>query len=158
MSHRFIKTVALFSAVVLAACSGDVTSPTSTSSNALAPRAILDPNEGIRIITDSVDASGNTILVQEFPMGIVTQADGTASAVASVTIKSVISGTASSSKACITSSIVATDALPDVSLSIKKSGGCNKDIEILIQQGNLKATFKFSMVPGRTVIDSGALR
>jgi hypothetical protein len=36
--------------------------------------------------------------------------------------------------------------------------GCNKDIEKLIEHGGLKATVKFSMVPGKTVIDSGLLR
>jgi hypothetical protein len=57
-------------------------------------------------------------------------------------------------------SIVRMEAIPGIRLTIKKSGGCNKDIEILIEQPatNKKATFKFSMVPGKTVIDSGLLR
>jgi len=38
--------------------------------------------------------------------------------------------------------------------------GCNKAIEMLVTEAHtgLTATFRFSMVPGKTVIDSGLLR
>jgi hypothetical protein len=159
MSRRIVSTLALASVAVLAACSGDVTSPTSNI-RSITPSALLSPDEGVRIISDSVDASGNTILVQEFGMGSYTLPTGEYGTVASVTIKSILPGTVTSSKTCLTHSIVATDAMPDVRLSIRKSGGCNKDIEILIEQTSTgkKAIFKFSMVPGKTVIDSGLLR
>ena len=94
-------------------------------------------------------------------MGSYTDANGDFATVASVTIRTFIPNTSpAESGYCLTHSIVGTEAIPGITLTIKKSGGCNKDIEILIEQPatKKKATFKFSMVPGKTVIDTGLLR
>ena len=108
-----------------------------------------------------MDANGNTILVQEFGIGAYTLPTGEYATVASVTIQSILPGSSSvTSKTCLTHSILRTETTPGNTLTIKNSAGSNKDIEILVEQPatGLKATFRFSMVPGKTVIDSGFLR
>jgi len=159
MSRRLISSLVLVAAAALAGCSTDPISPTAARPDR--PSTLLGPNEGVRVLTDSVDASGNTILVQEFGMGSYTDENGDGATVASVVIRTFIPNVPpTASSYCLTHSIVRTEAIPGITLTIKKSGGCNKDIEILIEQPatKKKATFKFSMVPGKTVIDSGLLR
>src|SRR5689334_13556816 len=109
MSRRIASALAFASVAILAACSSDVTSPTSNTISSITPSALLSPDEGVRLISDSVDANGNTILVQEFGMGAYTLPTGEYGTVASVTIKSILPGTVTSSKTCLTHSIVATD-------------------------------------------------
>jgi len=55
---------------------------------------------------------------------------------------------------------VRTEANPGHTFTIKKSGGCDKDVVVLIEQksNRLKGTFSFSMVFGKTVIDQAVLR
>jgi len=161
MSSRLLSCLALIGTAALAACSTDPMSPTATARPTTAS-ALLAPGEGVRLISDSVDARGNTILVQEFGIGAYTLPTGEYGTVASVVIQSILPGpsTPVTSKTCLTHSIVRTETTPGNVLTVKKSGGCNKDIEILIEQQatGLRATFRFSMVPGKTVIDSGLLR
>lgn len=165
MLHRILRgataaTAFVATAILTAACSGDPVAPSAAD----APAFLLGPDEGVRVVSDSVDANGNTILVQEFAAGVYTLPSGEGGSVASVTIRSFIpawpAGTTVSSTPCITNSIVSTDAAPGNTLSIKKSGGCDKDVVVLIEQKatKRKATFSFSMVFGKTVIDAGLLR
>ena len=159
MPRRLLSSIVLLAAAALAGCSADPVSP--TAARPVSASALLGPNEVSRTITDSVDASGNIISVGEFGMGAYTDANGDFATVASVVIRTFIpNGSPASSGYCLTHSIVRTEAIPGIRLTIKKSGGCNKDIEILIEQpaAKKKATFKFSMVPGKTVIDTGLLR
>jgi hypothetical protein len=159
MSHRLLSSFVFIAAAALAGCTTDPISP--TAARPVRASALLGPNEGVRVLTDSVDANGNTTLVQEFGMGVYTLPNGDGGTVASVIIRTFIPNVSpTSSSYCLTHSIVSTEAIEGIKLTIKKSGGCNKDIEILIEQPatKQKATFRFSMVPGKTVIDSGLLR
>jgi hypothetical protein len=162
MTRRLLRCAAIAAAALLAACSADPVSPDGVLSTA--PSTLLAPKEGVRLVSDSVDDRGNTILVQEFGMGYYTLPNGDGASVASVTIRSSIpvwpEGATYFSPPCITHSIVATETTPGSTISIKKSGGCDKDVVILIEQKatRRKATFSFSMVFGKTVIDAGQLR
>jgi hypothetical protein len=163
MSNRLLNhTLAACALAFLAACSGDPVSPTADVA-LRTPSSLIAPNEFTRIVSDSVDAYGNTILVQEFGMGFYTLPNGDGASVASVTIRSSIPGSpgaAGTSGACITHSIVQTETTPGNTLTVKKAGGCDRDVVILIEQKatRRKATFSFSMVFGKTVIDAGELR
>lgn len=148
--------------LVLAGCSAsDVASPVVPGPALATPSALVSA-DGVGFFSDSTDAAGNVILTQEFAAGGYENGDGTYGSVASVTVRTVIHAyVPSATSQCVSSTIVATDALPGVALSVKKAGGgCNKDIEVLVEQKTpkRKATFKFSMVPGKTVIDSGLLK
>lgn len=163
MSTRFLRRGLGISAIALvAACSGDPVGPAADAALPT-PASLIAPNEFMRIVSDSVDAYGNTILVQEFGMGFYTLPNGDGASVASVTIRSSIPGSpgaVGTSGACITHSIVRTETTPGNTLSVKKAGGCDRDIVILIEQQatRRKATFSFSMAFGKTVIDAGTLR
>ena len=161
MSYRLLGSALLAAAVLsTAACSSDPVSPAVNG----APSFLLGPDEGVRVLTDSVDTYGNTILVQEFAAGSYTLPSGEPAVAGSVTIRSFIpawpAGTTVSSTPCITNTLVRTEANPGNTFTVKKSGGCDKDVVVLIEQKGtrLKGTFSFSMVFGKTVIDQGALR
>lgn len=160
MTHRLLRGALAAAAIFTSACSSDPVSPAASS----APSFLLGPDEGVRVVSDSVDDRGNTILVQEFAAGVYTTPTGEGGSVASITIRSFIpawpEGTTVSSTPCITNSIVSTETTPGNTLNVKKSGGCDKDVVVLIEQKatRRKATFSFSMVFGKTVIDAGLLR
>jgi hypothetical protein len=163
MTTRLLRGLTVAAVSLLVACSADPVGPASDAA-ALTPSALVGPDEFVRVVSDSVDAYGNTILVQEFGMGFYTLPSGESGSVASVTIRSSIPAwpeTATyASPPCITHSIVRTETTPGNTLSVKKSGGCDRDVVILVEQKatRRKATFSFSMVFGKTVIDGGLLR
>jgi hypothetical protein len=149
----------------LAACStGDPVSPARTSPAAV-PSLLL--SDGVTTYSDSTDASGNTILVQEIAAAVDTRqigANGEYASYGSVTIKSVIprvpEGATYTSMPCITHSIEKVETVPGWTYSIKKPGGCDRDVLVSFESKSprLRAEFKFSMVFGKTVIDAGAVR
>jgi hypothetical protein len=158
--RSFSVTTSLAAVALISACTSDPVAPFD-SGELSAPSFLIGPN-GEAFFVDSVDAQGNTILIQELAAGTTQNASGDFTAVASVTVRTVIPylPAGAVSGACITSTIYRMETTPGITLSVKKPGGCDKDIQVLVEQKatRKKATFKFSMVFGKTVIDSGLLK
>lgn len=149
-------------AALIAACA-DSTAPVPGSSLRPndTPSALLGSDEGVRIITDSVDARGNTIMIAEYAAGV-SQNDPTAAPIGSVVIQTLIPFVASGSSKtpCITSTIVRTETVAGWTASVKKAGGCDKDIQVQFENKELKqrADFSFLYIFGKTRIDSGLIK
>ena len=156
------RLAALCAVIVLGACQSESVSAPSTPVAPSAPSALLAPGEFNRTLQDTTDAAGNHILVVEYAAGTFIGPDGVSGSVASVTIKTVIPGTASSSSSgtCITSTIQAVETTSGWTSDITKSGGCNKEIGVRFENRTTKqrADFSFLMIPGKTRIDAGAVR
>ena len=155
--HKLLRLSAVASIAALAACQSDVVGPSSSVASDT-PSLLVAPGENLNTIADSVDASGNHIMVTEYAAG--TTAAGTS--VASVTIRTVVPNVAgsTSSGACITSTIQRIETTPGWTSSVKKSGGCDKTIEVLLENKSTgqKAVFSFLYIFGKTRIDFGAVR
>ena len=159
MRSTLVRLSSLAAIAMLAACANDTANPIAPNDAAPAsPSFLVAPGQNFNTLVDSVDAAGNHLTVAEWAAGILP--DG--SSVASVTIRTFIPATSStsSSDVCITSSIVSTDEMPGWTASIKKTGGCNKDIEVLFENETTRqsADFRFQMEPGKTRIDLGLVR
>jgi len=159
-SYRISTAAVLFVAGMLAACGRDAVSPD------LAPRApivgpslLLAPGEFNHTIVDSTDSAGNHVTVTEWAAGTYTQPDGVTASVASVTVKTVVPPT-NGSGSCITSTVVSTETTPGWTATIKKPGGCDKEIVVTLENDttNQKAEFRYLVVFGKTRIDVGAVR
>lgn len=156
----------LAAAALLAACGSDVASPAAArpSASASQPALLIDPGEGVRTILDTVDASGNRTMVAEYPAGMIRDADGDIIAyIGSVTIRTFIpvsSSGATSRGPCITSTIETTETTPGWTASIKKPGGCDKEIEVQFENASTRqrADFSFLYIAGKTRIDFGTVR
>jgi hypothetical protein len=152
----------LLLAAVFAACA-DATSPAPISSlrPTSTPSALLGANEGVRLISDSVDAQGTSITVAEYPAGILLN-DSVTPPIGSVVIQTIIPAiTAGTSKTpCITRTIVRTETVVGWTASVKKAGGCDKEIEVQFENraAKLRADFSFLFIPGKTRIDSGLIK
>jgi len=158
LSH--LAPVAL--AALFAACA-DITASSSSASLRAAdkPAALLSAGEGIRTILDSVDARGNTTVIAEYAAG--TDLDNPdAPAIGSVTIRTLIPAVASGSSRtpCITSTIVATETVAGWTSSVKKPGGCDKEIQVQFENKSTRqrADFSFLYIFGKTRIDFGAIK
>jgi hypothetical protein len=140
----------------LAACSADAVGPTEAAAPAtLKPSFLLAPGEGLKILADYVDAAGNHVMIAEY--GAAAPPDG--DYLASVTIKTVIPASGPISGACITSTIQKVDVTPGLSFSIKKPGGCDKEIAVSFRtRTGERALFRFLMIYGKTKIDAGLLQ
>lgn len=160
--RSLLRFSAVASIAALAACQSDVVAPTRSVAATDTPSFLLGPDEGMRIITDSVDSSGNTIMIAEYAAGTYTTTDGSGGSVASVTIRTVIPRVAGgdSSGACITSSIERIETTPGWTATVKKPGGCDKTIEVGLENRTTrqKAVFSFLYIFGKTRIDFGAVR
>ena len=167
-ARPLVRRLAFFAALTtLAACAAEPLAPAANdqagSVAALTPSFLLSPEESQRTIADSTDAPGNHVMVVEYAAGTYTLADGTGGSVASVTIKTVIPfsplGT-SSSGACITSTVQAVDATPGWTASVKKPGGCDREIVVSLENRatGQRAQFSFLYIFGKTRIDFGAVR
>ena len=158
MRSLVVRLSSLAAIAMLAACANDTTNPISPNHAApAAPSHLVAPGQSFNTLVDSVDTAGNHLIVDEWAAGILP--DG--SSVASVTIRTFIPATSGtkSSDVCITSTVVSTETTPGWSATIKKSGGCNKEIEVELENGttNQKADFRFQMEPGKTRVDLGAV-
>ena len=159
MKLSYLAPLAL--AALLAACA-DTTAPAPAPAlhSSDRPTALLAAGEGVRIITDSTDARGNTTMIAEYAAGVyLDQPD--APAIGSVVIKTVIPAIVSGSTKtpCITSTIVRTETVEGWTASVKKPGGCDKDIQVQFENASLKqrADFSFLYIFGKTRIDGGAI-
>jgi hypothetical protein len=163
-THR--PLLALLAAVTLAACGRDIAAPDATAPAPRPPSFLLGPDESVRMISDSTDARGNEIMVAEYAAGVYLNLSddplGVGGSVASVTIKTVIPAitAGSSSGPCITSSIVQIQTTSGWVSSVKKPGGCDKEIVVGLENRtrNVKAQFSFLYIFGKTRIDSGLIR
>ena len=154
--------------VLLAACQRDVVAPVATgpAAVALAPSAtpahLLTTDEYIRILVDSTDARGNHVMVAEYPAGIETLADGSSRYVASIVVRSFMPAapSGSSSGACITSTIDRMETLAGWTTSVKKPGGCDKEIVVALENRTTGQRSQFSLlyIPGKTRVDTGIVR
>ena len=157
-----VRPAALCAVLVLGACQSESVSAPSARVGPSAPSALLAPGEATRTLQDTTDAADNHILVVEYAAGVFIGPDGLNGSVASVIIKTVIPGTASgsSSDVCITSTIQGVETTSGWTSTIKKSGGCNKEIAVRFENGTTqqRADFSFLMIPGKTRIDLGAVR
>ena len=156
-SYRITRIVpALALAAALAACGRDPVTPEVARPAPAAAHFLLGPGEFNRTVSDTTDAAGNEVTVTEYAAGTYTQPDGLTASVASVTIKTVIPPT-NGSGSCITSTVVGVETTAGWTADVKKSGGCDKDIVVELQNAatRQKATFKFLMKFGETRIDAG---
>lgn len=164
VTRNIATTFAFAGLIALAACQ-DATSPIA-GQKAFSPAhssSLLAPGEFSRGILDSTDANGNTTFITEYAAGVTLgTADVPSTSVASVTIRTFIPNASSSSSkdVCITSTIDHVDVSTGWTYSIKKSGGCNKTIEVLFENASTKqkADFQFLMEPGKTRIDAGLIQ
>ena len=146
---------------VLAACGRDPVAPHAAAlAPASAPAFLLAPGEWSRTLVDSTDAQGTHVFVTEYAAGV--YADPTRAPAASVTIRTVIPATAGGpkSKACITSTIDHLDTQLGWAATVKKPGGCDKEIGVALANAATgeRAEFSFLYVAGKTRIDAGAVR
>jgi hypothetical protein len=160
--RRLLRLTAVASIAALAACQSDVVGPSRPIVAAESPSLLVAPGEGMRTIQDTVDAAGNTVMVVEYAAGTYVSADSPeGNSVASVTIRTVIPRISTgSSGACITSTIEKVETIPGWTASIKKPGGCDKTIEVSLENttARQKAVFSFLYIFGKTRIDFGAVR
>ena len=151
---------AVASIALLAACQSDVAEPTRAVAAANSASHLLSPDQSVRYLVDSTDASGNHIMIAEWGAGALPEG-GT---VASVTIKTVVpfftASTTTTSSPCITSTILKTEALPGWTTTVKKPGGCDKTIEVLVENRTTreKGVFSYLYIFGKTKIDVGFVR
>lgn len=160
LSYRISTSAVLVLAVTLAACGRDTVAPELTTRAPIAaPSLLLAPGEFNRTIVDSTDSAGNHVTVTEWAAGIYTQADGMTASVASVTVKTVVPPT-NGSGSCITSTVVSTDTTLGWTATVKKPGGCDKEIVVALENDttNQKAEFRYLVIFGKTRIDAGAVR
>jgi len=147
-------------AALLAACA-DTTAPAASTALRAAdrPAALLAPGEGTRMILDSTDDRGNNTMIAEYAAGV-DLANPDAAAIGSVTIRTFIPAFSASSKFCITSTILGTEAVAGWTASVKKPGGCDKQIEVQFENKSTRqrADFSFLYVAGKTRIDFGAIK
>lgn len=162
MPNTKARLSALCAVLVLGACQSETVSAPSARAIPSTPSGLLAPGEWNRTLVDTTDAAGNHTFVTEYAAGTFTGPDGVGGSVASVTIKTVIPGSApsSSSGTCITSTIQAVETTSGWTYDISKSGGCNKEIGVRFENRTTKqrADFSFLMIPGKTRIDAGAVR
>ena len=124
------------------------------------PAALLSAGEGLRTIVDSVDARDNTTMIAEYAAGTDLQ-NPDAPAIGSVTIRTFIPAIVSgaSKTPCITSTIVSIESVAGWTSSVKKSGGCDKEIQVQFdnKSAKLRADCSFLYIFGKTRIDFGAI-
>jgi hypothetical protein len=148
-------------AALLAACA-DTTAPTASSSlrPSERPAALLSADEFTRTILDTTDARGTQTMIAEYAAGIDLD-NRDAAPIGSVIIKTVVPVlTAGSSKTpCITSTVLSTETVAGWTASVKKPGGCDKQIEVQFENKSTKqrADFSFLYIFGKTRIDFGAI-
>jgi hypothetical protein len=149
--------------VALFAACADATAPASSASlrPSNRPAALLGADEGVRIISDSTDARGTTTMIAEYGAGVRLDQPDTPP-IGSVVIKTVIPVlTSGSSKTpCITSTIVRTETVAGWTASVKKAGGCDKEIQVQFENQSLRerADFSFLYIFGKTRIDGGLIK
>ena len=159
-SFRIRTAVVVFLAATAAACGRDAVAPElAQRAPIVGPSLLLAPGEFNSTIIDSTDAAGNHVTVTEWAAGTYTQPDGVSASVASVTVKTVVPPT-NGSGSCITSTVVSTDTTPGWTATIKKPGGCDKEIVVALENDatNQKAEFRYLVIFGKTRIDAGAVR
>ncbi|HKN68934.1 MAG TPA: hypothetical protein VJW73_21770 [Gemmatimonadaceae bacterium] len=159
-SYRLSTSTLLFLAATLAACGREtVATQPAARTPVSAPSLLLAPGEFNNTLVDSTDSAGNHIMVTEWAAGTYTQPDGVTASVASVTVKTVIPPT-NGSGSCITSTVVSTETTPGWTATIKKPGGCDKEIVVGLENAttNQKAEFRYLVIFGKTRIDAGAVR
>jgi hypothetical protein len=160
----FLHLAAAATLAALAGCADTLAPDATATRTPQAPAFLLGPDEGMRIISDTTDASGRTTMIAEYAAGVAFSSDPAvpSTSAASVTIKTVIpgSGPVSSSGACITSTIQTVETTAGWTYSVKKPGGCDKEIIVELEKKSTRqrATFSFLMVAGKTRIDSGLIR
>lgn len=159
---KMLKLAPLALVAFLVACA-DATAPApaATLRPTDAPSSLLSADEGVHMITDSVDAAGNTIMIAEYAAGVSLN-DPVAPPIGSVTIKTVVPliSSGSSRTPCITSTIVRTEAVSGWTASVKKAGGCDKEIQVQFENksAKLRADFSFLYLFGKTRIDGGLIK
>jgi hypothetical protein len=95
---------------------------------------------------------------------MIRDANGDISAyIGSVTIRTFIPVSASGATSrgpCITSTVETTETTPGWTATIKKPGGCDKEIAVRFENGstNQRADFSFLFIPGKTRIDFGTVQ
>ena len=96
-------------------------------------------------------------MVTEFAAGTYTLPDGTSASVGSVTVKTVVPGTGPTSGSCITSTVVSTETTDGWTATVKKPGGCDKEIVVQFENAatGQKAEFRYLYIFGKTRIDAG---
>jgi hypothetical protein len=157
LQYRHIPVLLL--AALLAACTGDAVTPDAGGRSPETPQLLLAPGESFRTIADSTDAAGNLVMVNEYAAGIYTQPDGVSGSVASVTVKTVVPATSGTSGTCITSTIVGIETTPGWTATVKKPGGCDKEIVVALANAatGQRADFRYLYIAGKTRIDQGAV-
>jgi hypothetical protein len=133
--RRSFPAIALLAA--LAGCAQDGVSPLwqeALVAPAGAPTALVAPGQYLNIIEEYVDAAGNGVMVAEYPAGAYSLPNGDFGSVASVTIKTVSPTvpTGATSSPCITSTIQRIETIAGWTSSVKKPGGCDKEIIVAL--------------------------
>jgi hypothetical protein len=144
---------------LLSACAAE--SPLAPSSRAAMvgePSRLFEVDSGsFRILADYYSGANH---IMEFELGaaLLNQQEYQGSVYIRVSIPPV-PVPAPTSMPCITSSILKTEVRPGWKATVKKSGGCDKDIVVdFTNAARQRATFKWTYVFGLSKVDHGAVR
>ena len=152
-----LATVAVV-VLLAAACARDPLGPATPAAGA--PSLLLGPGEYAVVHADTTDAAGTETTVTEYAAGV--YADPSRAPVGSVTIRTVFPAGAagSKSKSCVTSAVVRTETQPGWTATVKKAGGCDKEIGVELANAATRerAQFSYLVVAGKTRIDYGQVR
>ncbi len=146
--------------VVLGACSADSPSaPASPATLVTGPSRLFEVDSGsFRILADYMQGNNH---IMEFELGaaLLNQKEYQGSVYIRVSVPPVPAATASSSLPCITSSIMRTEVRPGWTATVKKPGGCDKDIVVdFSNAARQRATFKWTYIFGLSKVDHGAVK
>lgn len=144
-------------AFALAACSTDVTAPTVRQMPNEVNRLFAVGEGSYRLLADYF-VGPNHVLDQELGAALLNGQEYQGSVYIRVSIPPVVPGP-TSSLPCITSSIFGIETRPGWTATVKKAGGCGRDIEVQFSNAQKqRATFKYTFTWGLTKVDHGAVR
>lgn len=159
IASRFRLVSSTLALVVLAACSADSsTAPASPATLLDRPSQLFDVDSGsFRILADYMQGANH---IMEFELGaaLLNQREYQGSVYIRVSVPPV-PVPVPSSMPCITSSIMRTEVRAGWTASVKKAGGCDKDIVVEFSNAaRQRATFKWTYIFGLSKVDHGAVK
>lgn len=153
-SHRFLPVLV----AVVGACSSDATAPTAR----LVPTDVNNlfaVGEGSYRLLADYYVGQNHILDQELGAALLNRVEYQGSVHIRTSIPPVLVPGPTSSLPCITNTITRIETRPGWTATVKKPGGCGKDIEVQFSNAQKqRATFKHTLTWGLTKVDHGAVR
>lgn len=158
-SARLRLLVPMLALAMATACSGDATTaPTASAELVTEPSRLFEVDSGsFRILADYYSGANH---IMEFELGaaLLNGREYQGSAYIRVSVPP-IPTPIPSSMPCITSTLLKTEVRPGWKATVRKAGGCDKDIVIdFANNAKQRATFTWRYVFGLSKVDHGAVR